>query len=93
MTDSPEFQYLATLAGTVAGIVSVSAFLPQALRIVRRRSAMDVSLTMYLAIVAASLLWMFYAYAYGSVELFVTNLVIGVIAIVIVMLRIHYGGR
>jgi MtN3 and saliva related transmembrane protein len=93
MIEFPELQYLATLAGTIGGILSVGAFLPQALRIVRRRSAADVSLTMYLAIIAASVLWMFYAYFYGAVELFVTNLVIGVIAIVIAMLRIRYGGQ
>jgi MtN3 and saliva related transmembrane protein len=93
MTEIPELQFLATLAGTIGGALSIGAFVPQALRIVRRRSAIDVSLTMYLAIVAASLLWMFYAYVHGSVELFVTNLVICVIGIVIAVLRIRYGGR
>jgi len=93
MIESPELGYLATLAGTVGGVLSVGAFLPQAWRIFRRRSAVDVSLTMYLTIIAASWLWMFYAYVHGSVELFFTNLVIGVIAIVIAILRIRYGGH
>ena len=93
MVESPEFGYLATLAGTVGGMLSVGAFLPQAWRIFRRRSAVDVSLAMYLTIIIACLLWMFYAYVHGSVELFLTNLVIGVIAIVIAMLRILYGGQ
>ena len=93
MIESPELQYLATLAGTIGGILSVSAFVPQALRIIRRRSATDVSLTMYLAIMAPSFLWMFYAYVHSSIELFITNLVIGVIAILIAVLRIRYGGR
>ena len=75
------------------GIISVSAFVPQALRIIHRRSASDVSLAMYVAIAVASVLWMFYAYVKGSVEPFVTNLVIGVIAIVIAALRIRYSAK
>jgi MtN3 and saliva related transmembrane protein len=93
MVESPELGSLATLAGIVGGALSVGAFLPQAWRIFRRRSAVDVSLTMYLAIITASLLWMFYGYVHGSVELFLTNLIICAIAIVIAVLRIRYGGR
>ncbi len=87
----PELNYLATLAGTVGGVLSVGAFLPQAWRILRRRSAADVSLAMYLSIIVSTWLWMFYAYVRGSVELFLTNLVIGAIAIVIAVLRVRYG--
>ena len=88
----PETEYLATLAGTAAGVLSVAAFVPQAWRIIRRRSAGDVSLAMYLALIVASLLWMFYAYVFGSIPLFVTNLVIAAIAIFIAILRIRHGG-
>jgi MtN3 and saliva related transmembrane protein len=84
---------LATLAGTVGGILSVGAFLPQAYRILQRRSAVDVSLSMYVAIMVACVLWMFYAYVRGSVELFVTNLAIFIVAIAIASLRIRYGAR
>jgi MtN3 and saliva related transmembrane protein len=84
---------LATIAGTVGGILSVGAFLPQAYRILQRRSAVDVSLSMYVAIMVASVLWMFYAYVHGSVELFATNLAIFAVAIVIASLRIRYGAR
>ena len=93
MVDSPEIGTLATLAGSVGGLLSVGAFLPQAWRIYRRRSAADVSLATYLSIIVACVLWMFYAYVRGSVELFVTNLVIAAIAVVITILKVRYGGR
>jgi MtN3 and saliva related transmembrane protein len=93
MVESPELGYLAMLAGSVGGMLSVGAFLPQAWRIFRRRSAADVSLVMYLTMIAASVMWMFYAYVHGAVALFITNLVIGVIAIVIATLRVRYGGQ
>ena len=82
---------IAAVAGTIGGILSVSAFLPQAYRIWRRRSAGDISLTMYLAIVFASVLWMFYAHVYGATALFITNAIIGVVALLIAGLRMRYG--
>jgi MtN3 and saliva related transmembrane protein len=83
---------LAVLAGTVAGFLSVIAFVPQAWRIVRRKSAADVSLAMYLTLIAASALWMYYAWTLGSMPLFFANLVIGVIAVLIALLKIRHGG-
>jgi MtN3 and saliva related transmembrane protein len=83
---------LAAVAGTAGGILSVGAFLPQAYRIWKRRSAGDIALSMYLAILVASALWMFYAYVYGATALFLTNAIIGVVALVIAALRIRYGG-
>jgi MtN3 and saliva related transmembrane protein len=88
-----EVQSLAAIAGTVGGMLSIGAFLPQAYRIFQRRSAVDVSLAMYVTIVVACVLWMFYAYVHASVQLFVTNLVIAMVAVVIVVLRIRYGKR
>ena len=82
-----------TFAGTVAGVLSVAAFVPQAWRIFRRKSAGDVSLAMYLALIAASLLWMFYAWVLGSMPLLLTNFVIGVIAVLIALLKVRHGGR
>jgi MtN3 and saliva related transmembrane protein len=93
MLEAIELKHLAVLAGTIGGTLSVGAFLPQAWRIFRRRSAGDVSLTMYLAIVVSTWLWMFYAHVHGSIELFLTNLIISVIAMVIAALRILYRDR
>jgi uncharacterized protein with PQ loop repeat len=62
-----EVQSLAAIAGTVGGMLSIGAFLPQAYRIFQRRSAVDVSLAMYVTIVVACVLWMFYAYVHASV--------------------------
>jgi MtN3 and saliva related transmembrane protein len=84
---------LATIAGTVAGVLSVAAFVPQAWRIFRRKSASDVSLAMYLTLTAASLLWMYYAWVLGSMPLLFTNLVIGVIAVLIALLKVRHGGK
>ena len=89
----PELTFFAWIAGSIAGCLSVIAFVPQAWRIYSRRSAKDVSLAMYVVMIGASLLWMFYAFVYDAVALFLTNLVIALIALVIVGLKIRYGSR
>jgi xanthine/uracil permease len=48
---------------------------------------------MYLTLIAASLLWMFYAWILGSMPLFFTNLVIGAIAVLISLLKFRHGGK
>jgi MtN3 and saliva related transmembrane protein len=84
---------LAAIAGTVGGLLSVGAFVPQAWRILQRRSAADVSLAMYVSVVVASFLWMFYAWVHDSIELLATNAVIAVIASAIVALKLRFGSE
>lgn len=93
MSGYPELEQIATAAGGIAAVLTVGAYLPQAWLIYRRRSAGDISLAMYLALIAACLLWMVYAYVRGATAVFLTNLVIGIIASIIAALRIHYGKR
>jgi len=88
-----EITELAAVAGTVGGVMSVGAFLPQAYRILQRRSAADVSLSMYVTILVACGMWIFYAYVRGAMELLWTNVVIAAIALFIAVLRIRYGRR
>jgi MtN3 and saliva related transmembrane protein len=89
----PEFLKLAALAGTAGGMLSVGAFIPQAWRIIQRRSAVDVSLAMYVIVIVASILWIFYAYVHEAVELLATNVVIGLIAIFIVVLKLRFDRK
>jgi uncharacterized protein with PQ loop repeat len=84
---------LAALAGTIGGCLSIGAFVPQAFRIIQRRSAADVSLLMYVAIIAGCVMWMFYAYVYEATALFWTNVAISGIALFIATLRVRYGRR
>ena len=86
-----DLRSVAAIAGSVAGTLSVGAFLPQAYRILQRRSAADVSLSMYLTIIAGCVLWIFYAWVHDSMQLLVTNVVIAAIAFGIVLLRLRFG--
>jgi Flp pilus assembly protein TadB len=48
---------------------------------------------MYVAILGACVLWMFYAHVHGATALFWTNAIIAVIAVFIAVLRIRYARR
>lgn len=84
---------LAEIAGTLAGILSIASFVPQLLRIHRRRSAGDVSLAMYVGLVVASALWVFYGYVRGAQALLVTNVLVAVIALLIMALKLRYADK
>jgi len=81
---------LAAIAGTLGGVLGVAAFLPQAYRIVQRRSAGDISLSMYLLAMVSCVLWGFYAWVHGATELLVTNVALLFIVVSIVGLKLHF---
>ena len=62
------------LVGIAAACLSTSSFLPQAWRIWRTRSARDVSLIMYLMLMAGTLVWLTYGALIGSFSLIISNL-------------------
>src|SRR5687768_18446412 len=61
--------------GFIAAILTTLSFLPQALRIRRRRSADDVSFTMYLLLVTGQSLWLVYGIVIASPSMIGANVV------------------
>ncbi len=64
---------LANQIGTVASVITVAAFVPQALKILRHGDAKGVSLRMYLLLVTASSLWIWFGVVITSAPVVVTN--------------------
>lgn len=64
---------LANQIGTFASVLTVAAFMPQALKILRQGEARAVSLRMYLLLVGASTLWIWFGVVIASVPVIVTN--------------------
>ncbi len=56
----------ADIVGTLAGLCSMTSFVPQIVKIIRERDASSVSLRMYLVTVAGFLLWVAYGVLKGS---------------------------
>jgi MtN3 and saliva related transmembrane protein len=77
--------------GFLAGLLTTAAFIPQALKIWRTRSARDVSLGMYTVFIAGVVLWLVYGIALGSVPIIVANVFTLVLALAVLLMKLRYG--
>lgn len=71
-------EILAILA-TLFGVVMSVANLPQTVKIVRRKSCEDISLTTYLMLLPGAAVWLLYGISLSNFPLIISNL-IGVLA-------------
>lgn len=77
--------------GLVAGALTTLAFVPQILRIVRTRSAYDISWWLFGILAAGSALWLWYGITLDSLPLIATNVVTLTLQLTIFWLKWRYG--
>ena len=77
--------------GLVAGVLTTIAFVPQVVRIVRTRSAYDISWVMFGILALGSALWLWYGIALRSRPLILTNVVTLSLQLAIFYLKWRYG--
>jgi MtN3 and saliva related transmembrane protein len=77
--------------GFLAGVLTTGAFIPQALKIWKTRSARDVSLGMYAVFTSGVVLWLVYGIALGSVPIIVANVFTLVLALAVLLMKLRYG--
>ncbi|MCU0950788.1 MAG: SemiSWEET transporter [Burkholderiaceae bacterium] len=81
----------ADLVGYLAATLTTIAFVPQAWKTFRSRSAAGVSLRMYLIFTAGVALWLAYGLLIGAWPVIVANCVTLVLALFILAMRVKYG--
>ena len=79
--------------GTLAGICTTAAFLPQVLKILKTRSVADISIVMYVIFCLGLILWISYGFLLGSIPLIAANMVTLVLALTILWLKIVWNKR
>lgn len=79
--------------GLLAGAQTTIAFLPQALKVWRAKSADDISLATYLIFCSGVTCWFFYGLFIGSLSVILANAVTLVLAASIVWLKVKYTRR
>ena len=77
--------------GLVAGALTTVAFVPQVVRILRTRSAYDISWLLFGILAIGSMLWLCYGIALDSVPLIATNVATLSLQLVIFALKFRYG--
>ena len=81
----------ADLISVLAGTLSTIAFIPQAWRIWKTRSARDLSLPMYLIFTAGVALWFVYGLMLGAVPIVVCNGLTLVLAGTVLAMKLRFG--
>lgn len=79
------------LIGVLAGVLTTSAFIPQAVQTWRTRSARDVNLGLLVLLVVGNGLWFTYGALVGSWGLIVANLVTVPLCMLILAVKLRYG--
>lgn len=77
--------------GYVAAICSTTAFLPQVIKTWKTKQTKDISLPMYIILVAGTILWFVYGILLKDTAIYLANGVILILASSILYLKIKNG--
>jgi MtN3 and saliva related transmembrane protein len=81
------------LIGSAAALATTVSFLPQLFRVWQRKSASDISLTMFLLFSFGLVCWLIYGIGLGSLPIILANIVTLTLALAILALKLHYDGK
>jgi MtN3 and saliva related transmembrane protein len=79
--------------GSVAAVCTTISFLPQLIRVWRRKSAADISLTMFLLFSFGVACWLIYGIGIGSGPMAAANTVTLALALAILVLKLRYDRK
>jgi MtN3 and saliva related transmembrane protein len=79
-----------TILGTVAGVLTTTAFLPQVVKVWRSRSTADISLLTFSALCVGIVLWVSYGVLTDDIPLIVANGATLVLAAIILGFKLKY---
>lgn len=79
------------LIGSLAGMLTTLAFVPQAFKVIRTRSTQDLSLGMCLIFSAGLVMWLIYGLCIGSMPVILANAVTLVLSTIILRYKLKYG--
>ena len=75
----------------MAGVLTTSAFIPQAIKTWRTRSARDFSVALLVLLVAGNTLWLTYGALKGSMGLVAANIVTVPLTMFILLVKLRRG--
>ena len=78
------------MIGTIAGILTTLAFLPQVIQVLQTKDTKAISLGMYLMSVTGIFLWMLHGYRIADMALFIANVITFCLALIILIAKLKY---
>jgi MtN3 and saliva related transmembrane protein len=86
-------KFFVELLGIIAGTLTTISFLPQLVKIVKNKSAKDVSLLMFLIFTLGIFLWLVYGILTLTLAIIIANSVTIILALSILILKIKYDRK
>jgi MtN3 and saliva related transmembrane protein len=77
--------------GSCAAVCTTVSFVPQLIRVWRRRSAVDISLTMFLLFSFGVFCWLVYGIGIGSLPIVAANAVTLALSVAILFLKLRFS--
>ena len=77
--------------GYTAALMTVTSYVPQAVKSLRKRHTADISLWMYVLVSCGSIFWLIYGLMVGSPSIILTNATALVLALAILLMKLRYG--
>jgi MtN3 and saliva related transmembrane protein len=84
------FSYIDAI-GIIAGLLIVCSFIPQLIIIIKNKSAKDISITMYIVLLVAQILWMVYGILKSDFQVIITNAITSLLTILIIIFALWYS--
>lgn len=78
------------IIGLVAASLTTSAFVPQVYKAFKHKSTADISLTMYVVLLAGLLLWIIYGVYLNSLAIILANVITGILALTMLILKLKH---
>ena len=78
------------IIGLIAAVLTTSAFVPQVYKTWKTKSTDSLSLTMYLVFFTGIVLWLIYGIHLNSLAMILSNIVTGLLALVLIILKLKY---
>ncbi|WP_059176670.1 SemiSWEET transporter [Thermodesulfovibrio aggregans] len=82
---------LNNIIGIIAGAITTSALIPQALKIYKTKSARDVSLMMFIFLAIGIALWFIYGILIKEIPVILANFISLILIFTIIFMKIRYG--
>ncbi len=78
------------MIGTIAGILTTLAFVPQVIKVIKTKDTSSLSLGMYSMQVVGIFLWLIHGFVIQDMALLVANLVTFCLALIILIYKLKY---
>lgn len=77
--------------GMMAGILCMISFIPQVIKILRKKKTKDLSLTTFVMLCAGVLLWLIYGLIINELPIIISNSVIFFLSLIIILQKLKHG--